>query len=166
MKTSREQTGINSGPTTEGTPNDRSIPSRHQRLGGSLALPSRRHPAHGIKYVDGQPTIIFDTICIKPRKPVLACDEFHAAFQQVAASATAWLMGRYVIMPDHIHVFAGEVGGNIEYENWITYLKSQLTKALGGRAPAEPFRNSAGSPTTGTRVSETQKRMNKSGNTS
>jgi putative transposase len=88
---------------------------------------------HGIKYVDGQPTIIFDTLCVKHRRPVLACDRFHRIFCDVAANATAWLLGRYVIMPDHIHFFAADVGGEIAYENWVTYLKSQLTKRLGGR---------------------------------
>jgi putative transposase len=97
-------------------------------------LRNRRHPVHGIKYVDGQPTIIFDTLCVKNRAPILACDEFHDAFREVAESSTAWLMGRYVIMPDHMHFFAGDVGSDISYENWVKYLKSQITKRyLGGQ---------------------------------
>jgi REP element-mobilizing transposase RayT len=36
-------------------------------------------------------------------------------------------------MPDHIHFFAGYAGQDIPYENWVKYLKSQLTRALGGR---------------------------------
>jgi putative transposase len=106
-------------------------PPHHQiskRLRASVVLPQRAHPVHGIKYVDGQPTIIYDTLCVKNRKTVLACDAFHRVFRNVAANATAWLMGRYVIMPDHIHFFAGDVRGNISYENWVRYLKSQLTK--------------------------------------
>jgi putative transposase len=58
----------------------------------------------------------------------LACDAFHRVFREVAAEATAWLVGRYVIMPDHVHLFAGDHGGNVPYENWVTYLKSQITK--------------------------------------
>jgi putative transposase len=106
-----------------------------QREGEAPAEPlaKRRHPIHDIKYVDGQPTIIFDTICTKDRQPVLANAEFHSVFREVATKATAWLMGRYVIMPDHIHFFAADVGNVISYENWITYLKSQFTKQLGGR---------------------------------
>jgi putative transposase len=48
-------------------------------------------------------------------------------------------MGRYVIMPDHIHFFAGDVGSNISYEKWVKYLKSQITKRYLGsrRAVAE-----------------------------
>jgi putative transposase len=74
------------------------------------AIPQRRHPVHGIKYVEGQPTIIFDTLCLKKRRSVFACEEFHRTFLEVARTATAWLMGRYVLMPDHIHFFAGDVG--------------------------------------------------------
>jgi REP element-mobilizing transposase RayT len=97
----------------------------------------RRHPAHGIKYVDGQPTIIFDTFCTKHRSPALANDAFHSLFREVATSATAWLMGRYVIMPDHIHFFAADIGSKISYENLITYLKSQITKGRGSRAESK-----------------------------
>ena len=42
--------------------------------------------------------------------------------------ATAWLMGRYMILPDHIHVFAAATETNIAYDNWVTYWKSQLSK--------------------------------------
>jgi REP element-mobilizing transposase RayT len=110
------------------------VPSLVELPAGCRLLPSRRHPAHGIKCVDGQPTIIFDTLCTKDRAAVLACDEFHCVFRNVAADATAWTMGRYVIMPDHIHFFAGDVGSNTSYEKWVKYLKSQITKRyLGGR---------------------------------
>jgi putative transposase len=96
-------------------------------------FPTRRHPVHGIKFVDGQPTIIFDTICTKHRAITLANNTFHDAFRCVATGATAWLMGRYVIMPDHIHFFAGDCDSDVPYENWITYLKSQLTKTWNRR---------------------------------
>lgn len=40
-------------------------------------------------------------------------------------------MGRYVIMPDHIHYFAMATDSGIDYENWVTYWKSQFTKQNG-----------------------------------
>jgi putative transposase len=97
----------------------------------------RKHPAHGIKLVDGQPTIVFDTLCLKRRHPILACQQFHGAFHEVARKATAWLMGRYVVMPDHIHFFAGYVGHEIVYESWVKYLKSQLTRHVKGILDAD-----------------------------
>jgi putative transposase len=40
--------------------------------------------------------------------------------------ASAWLVGRYVIMPDHIHMFAAPGAMNIEYDTWVTYWKRLL----------------------------------------
>lgn len=37
-------------------------------------------------------------------------------------------MGRYMIMPDHIHFFAAASIINIEYDNWVAYWKSQFSK--------------------------------------
>jgi len=42
--------------------------------------------------------------------------------------SNAWMVGRYVIMPDHIHFFAAETDGDIPYENWIRYWKSIFSK--------------------------------------
>ncbi|MCH7726256.1 MAG: hypothetical protein IH991_07235 [Planctomycetes bacterium] len=36
--------------------------------------------------------------------------------------------GCYIVMPDHIHFFAGATEVNIEYDNWVTYWKSQFSK--------------------------------------
>ena len=52
--------------------------------------------------------LYFVTFCTHLRKPYLACDEVHAAF--VAYSERAQrefniVVGRYVIMPDHVHLF-------------------------------------------------------------
>ena len=88
----------------------------------------RKHPAHGILYVEGQPTIIFDTVCTKDRRQWLANEEVHRLLQAVWQEADAWLMGRYVIMPDHIHFFVAATDSSIEYENWVKYWKSQFSK--------------------------------------
>src|SRR3954464_12711051 len=88
----------------------------------------RKHPAHGVAFIEGQPTIIFDTVCTKDRESWLACDEVHLTLRMVWQEATAWLVGRYMIMPDHIHFFAAATESTIEYENWVKYWKSQFTK--------------------------------------
>jgi putative transposase len=93
--------------------------------------PNRKHPSHGILHIDGQPTIIFDTVCTKGRIAWLACDDVHDLLSDVWHAATAWLMGRYVIMPDHIHYFAAATESRIPYEHWVRYWKSQFTKRHG-----------------------------------
>ena len=90
--------------------------------------PDRHHPKHGVHLINGQPTIVFGTVCSKDRAPWLATDEVHTILRDVWQQADTWLMGRYVIMPDHIHFFAGWTGQEIELDNWITYWKSQFSK--------------------------------------
>lgn len=91
----------------------------------------RSHPAHGVLLVDGQPTITFVTVCTKHRAPWLANDEVHSLLRKVWRDANAWLLGRYVIMPDHVHFFAGRTGREIELDHWIQYWKSQFSKQFG-----------------------------------
>ncbi len=88
----------------------------------------RKHPAHGIRYKDGQITVIFDTICTKDRKIWLNSNEAHSMLLDVWRESKAWLVGRYVIMPDHIHYFAAATSMFIEYDNWVRYWKSQFKK--------------------------------------
>jgi len=70
----------------------------------------------------------FDTICTKDRTPWLATAEVHLLLRKVWAEAEAWLVGRYIIMPDHIHMFAAATCEEIEFKNWVKYWKSQFTK--------------------------------------
>ena len=93
--------------------------------------PQRKHPAHGVRLIDGQPTIIFDTICTKDRDAWLACEEVHQSLREIWQGATAWLMGRYMILPDHLHFFAAATESSISYDRWVTYWKSQFSKRHG-----------------------------------
>ncbi len=40
----------------------------------------------------------------------------------------AWVVGRYVVMPDHIHLFAAPDRPELPLDNWVKYWKSQFTK--------------------------------------
>ena len=91
----------------------------------------RKQRAKGVIPVEGQPTIVYDTICTKDRDPWLATHEVHTLLVDVWKNASAWLMGRYMIMPDHIHYFAGYREGIIPYDRWVTYWKSQFSNRFG-----------------------------------
>jgi putative transposase len=41
--------------------------------------------------------------------------------------ANAWLVGRYILMPDHLHLFAAPGRLDISLDNWVKYWKSQFT---------------------------------------
>ena len=74
--------------------------------------------------------VYFVTFCTHRRKPVLATERTHLAFVQFAQRAVDFnvAVGRYVIMPDHIHLF---VCGDKEFvlSRWITGLKQALARA-------------------------------------
>jgi putative transposase len=93
----------------------------------------RAHPTHGILQVDGQPTIIFDTVCTRRRDPWLANAEVHDLLRRVWQQATGWLVGRYVIMPDHVHYFAAATSQSADYEAWVRYWKAQFSLAFNRR---------------------------------
>jgi REP element-mobilizing transposase RayT len=52
--------------------------------------------------------IYFITTCAADREEVLAADEFHAVALEVWRNCErlyGWSVGRYVLMPDHVHFF-------------------------------------------------------------
>jgi REP element-mobilizing transposase RayT len=52
--------------------------------------------------------IYFITICTNNRRAVLASELIHSIFREVWGNAEKlyrWYVGRYVIMPDHVHFF-------------------------------------------------------------
>ena len=66
----------------------------------------RRHPIHLVpREVHNRPVIIFVTTCTAKRRLVLASASAHEAIVTAWCAASTWLVGRYVIMPDHIHLF-------------------------------------------------------------
>ena len=69
-------------------------------------LPQRRHPAKEIIEDDRTPTLIFLTVCTARRRPWLADPHVHAALVQIWRSATHWEIGPYILMRDHLHLFA------------------------------------------------------------
>src|SRR5215813_13549896 len=88
----------------------------------------RRPPRLG-RLFDTSP-LYFVTFCTHLRKPFLARGDVHAAFVAYSEHARDLniAVGRYVIMPDHIHLF---VRGSQVFElgPWVRLLKQALAKA-------------------------------------
>jgi REP element-mobilizing transposase RayT len=95
-------------------------------------LPQRKHPAHRPPVErHNEPVILFVTIGTMPRVPVFANHAFHDAFMLACGDADAWLVGKYVVMPDHIHLFcAPATFPRIAIKRWSGYLKERITKRL------------------------------------
>src|SRR5579862_3099472 len=90
--------------------------------------PLRKRPTHGVLLIDSRSTIVFVTACTKNRGRWLANAGVHQALRRSWIEADAWLVGRYVIMPDHVHLFATPSQTSIELETWVQFWKSTFTK--------------------------------------
>ncbi|MCH8476119.1 MAG: hypothetical protein LAT55_12935 [Opitutales bacterium] len=67
----------------------------------------RKRPSHNeIFSVRGRPNILFVTVGSKNRKPLFATPEAHQSLKRAWMEADHWLVGRYMILPDHIHFFS------------------------------------------------------------
>jgi putative transposase len=94
------------------------------------ARPSRRHPAHpAVIQTLEKPTIVFVTVCTANRKPILARHDAHQILDSAWRQADEWLVGRYVLMPDHVHLFcAPRRLDSCPLTNWIRFWKSIATR--------------------------------------
>ena|SRR6201984_840358 len=93
-------------------------------------LPQRRHPAKGIIEDDRTPTLIFLTVCTAQRQPWLAPPHVHERIVHIWRTATHWEVGPYILMPDHLHLFARPGCGSATFDRWIQYWKSMFKKTI------------------------------------
>jgi putative transposase len=90
----------------------------------------RRRPAHGVFISLGEPTIAWLTVCTHNRKPWLNLDQVHQHLIKTWRAADAWMVGRYVLMPDHLHLFCSPRDLNFTLDSWVRYWKSHFTKSV------------------------------------
>jgi REP element-mobilizing transposase RayT len=66
----------------------------------------RKHPVH-LPSVErfNTPIIVFLTVCTKDRKPILANEAAHQLLRDAWRVQPSWTVGRYIVMPHHIHLF-------------------------------------------------------------
>ena len=81
--------------------------------------------------------VYFVTCCTHDRKKVLANGTVHQAFLEFGKrgyNERNVAIGRYVIMPDHLHLF---VRGPYDFRlsGWVNQLKGCLTKQIRGSRP-------------------------------
>jgi len=81
--------------------------------------------------------VYFITVCTHGRRPVLAVPAIHEVLRREWASARqghGWLVGRYVIMPDHVHFFCAEqpTGARHELSRFVGGWKEWTAKGAHG----------------------------------
>lgn len=93
---------------------------------------NRRHPVHHPPLErHNKSTILFLTVCTRQRRKILACPYVHDALLKAWESSKYWTVGRYVIMPDHIHLFCSPVAHEaVGIAQWTAYWKRLVSQQL------------------------------------
>jgi putative transposase len=88
----------------------------------------RRNPEPGVTLYPSAATIAFLTVCTAARQIGLANTQIHEALIKTWTTADDWLVGHYVIMPDHIHLFCAPQTHEFSIEQWNTYWKRHFRR--------------------------------------
>jgi putative transposase len=90
----------------------------------------RKQPAH-IPCVErhNRPIIVFLTVCSKDQKRIFDSADVAQLIVGGWTGAKTWLVGRYIIMPDHIHLFcAPGIRPRESLKQWVRYWKNLASK--------------------------------------
>ena len=90
--------------------------------------PSRRAPVHTPLDMGGNISpIIFVTVCTKDRKSILAQNEVVCLLKDAWLQYDSWAVGRYVVMPDHVHLFCAPVSFEFSLKSWMSCWKRHVS---------------------------------------
>lgn len=99
-----------------------------------------RHLAHVPSFRDNP--IVFFTACTKQRRKLLACSKSHQILRKIwerSAAHDGWWVGRYILMPDHVHFFARPELDSRPVAVWVQMWKGVSSRiiatSLGVRPP-------------------------------
>ncbi len=101
-------------------------------------LPVRRHLRRLDRISDRiAAPLFYITCCVQDRQPVLAQPSVVSILVeswQVAGRSYEWLVGRYVVMPDHVHFFASPQGDGAKslsafVGGWKRWTRREIRKA-------------------------------------
>jgi putative transposase len=91
----------------------------------------RKNPAPGVHFQFGSSTIVLLTVTTKKREPWLADTIAERFLQETWRGAKAWLVGDYLLMPDHLHAFCAPLDFSFSIEEWITFWKRDFRRRHG-----------------------------------
>lgn len=90
--------------------------------------PIRHKPAKGVFAQVNQPTVVFLTVCTENRKAWLLDPGAHEFLRETWIEASAWTVGNYLLMPDHVHLFCAPGSTGISFQNWVGYWKRMFVR--------------------------------------
>ena len=99
----------------------------------SAALPQRRHPSRNsvMTHLDNRAIMLYVTVVTGKRNAMLADKAVQDCIVAAWKAAADWLVGRYVIMPDHIHFFcAPATYPPPDFHRWMKQWKAQVSRSF------------------------------------
>ena len=106
---------------------------------GDDELPQRRNPSPGVHIDLGRSNFVLLTVTTEKRDPWLANETVHRLLHETWSEAKAWLVGDYLLMPDHLHCFCAPYDLKFTIETWISYWKREFAlkrkRLVGSLAP-------------------------------
>ena len=101
--------------------------------------PRFRHLAHVPSFRDNP--IVFFTTCTYQRRKILAsaeCEEILREIWQRSAEQDGWWVGHYIVMPDHVHLFARPEIVARSMANWVETWKSVSSRRIAAALAIRP----------------------------
>ncbi len=98
-----------------------------------------RHLAHVPSFRDNP--IVFFTTCTYQRRKILAsphCQKMLREIWQRSADQNGWWAGNYIIMPDHVHLFARPEIGAQRMADWVQMWKSVSSRRIAAALSIKP----------------------------
>lgn len=92
----------------------------------------RCQPASGVLETSDGRTILFCTVCTKDRVAWLTDESVARALSGLwRGEARDWIVGKWLLMPDHAHFFCTpSLEGRHSVERWTEFWKDRLTRSL------------------------------------
>ena len=90
-------------------------------------LARRDKPAAGVHLHTGESNLVFLTITTEQRLPWLASEITQHLLHHTWSEARAWMVGDYLLMPDHLHLFCAPHDVRLTIETWIRYWKREFS---------------------------------------
>lgn len=98
---------------------------------GAMTETVHKHLTH-LEPVTDAPLVFF-TVCTLNRRPILANEVIHGILRDVwqkSGKLNGWHVGRYVVMPDHVHLFARPEWRAMGMGRWLQVWKSVTSKQI------------------------------------
>ena len=120
-------------PTDDAAATSAALPSAALPRAALPQLPQRRHPSRNsvMTHLDNRAIMLYVTVVTGKRNAMLADKAVQDCIVAAWKAAADWLVGRYVIMPDHIHFFcAPATYPPPDFHRWMKQWKAQVSRSF------------------------------------